>query len=104
MEVTGVLALAVFGLAVLVVLATSLLKNPWFSEKTKVLIATVLSVAVAAVAAWFGLGGVVNPANVFVLASSIYGTANIVYKFVFEGGRVDDALESTTVLPTRDET
>jgi hypothetical protein len=98
--VTGTLAALVFGGALLVVLLTSLLKNPWFSEKTKVAIATVLSVLVAGVAAWFGLGGAVNPANVFVLITSIYGTSNLVYKWILEGGRVDKALENTVVVPT----
>jgi hypothetical protein len=98
------LGLIVLVVAVLVVLATSLLKNVAWSHKTKVLLATVLSVVGAAVAFLVQNGwsvAVLASLDPFAVALSVYGLANLFYNFILKGTEVEATLANAKVLPTK---
>lgn len=93
--------LIVFGVAVLVVLATSLFKNVDMSDKLKNTIATVLSVIGGVVTVlgtndWnfdsFGAGDVLGTVLI------VYGAAQLLYHFLLKGTQVDAQLEETKVV------
>jgi hypothetical protein len=94
--------IVVFGVAVLVVLATSLIKNVTMSNRTKTLIATVLSV----------VGGVItvlgthswdlssfSGADVSQTALLVFGAAQLIYQFILKNTSADAVLEDVPVIP-----
>lgn len=93
--------LIVFGVAVLVVLGTSLIKNVNMSDKVKNLIATVLSVVGGVVTVlgthnWdfnaFEAGDVLGTVLI------VYGAAQLIYQFILKGTSVEAKLEDTKVV------
>ena len=93
--------LIVFGVAVLVVLATSLFKNVDMSSKVKNVIATVLSV-VGGVVTVLGTNGwdfnSFNAGDVLGTVLIVYGAAQLLYQFILKGTRVDATLEEKKVV------
>lgn len=83
--------------AVLVVLATSLLKNVEWSDKAKNLIATVLSV-VGGVATVFATGGFVNATDVLTISGLVYAASQLIYTFIFKGFGLNTSLENVRVF------
>lgn len=81
-----------FGLAVLVVLATSLFKHVEWSHRTKALLATVLSVVAAAAAT--AAAGVFDPANLVEASVALYGVSQAFYHLIFHGTVAEDRLEA----------
>lgn len=85
--------------AVLVVLATSLIKFADLSTKVKNLIAVVLSVLVGG-AVWFATGGadslsaVTDVNGLLAVVAVIYGFAQVLYHFLLDGTQLDAKLES----------
>ena len=97
--------LVVFGVAVLVVLATSLFKNVDMSSKVKNVIATVLSV-VGGVVTVLGTNGwdvsAFTAGDVLGSALLVYGAAQLIYQFILKGTQVDAQLEDTRLLGSKD--
>jgi hypothetical protein len=92
----------VFGVAVLVVLGTSLIKNVSMSDRAKNLIAVVLST----------IGGIITDLSTRAFDFStyegldilgtvlvIYGAAQLIYQFIMKDTSADAKLESIKVLP-----
>lgn len=99
METGTWLAYAVPALAVAVVLLTSLIKNVGWDGKKKNLVATVLSVAGAAVFVLVGPDRSLNDAgDFFALATSAYGSSQLLYNFILRGTSVEEKLAETKVL------
>lgn len=94
--------LIVFGVAVLVVLATSLFKNVDMSDKIKNVVATLLSV-VGGVVTVLGTHGwdfnSFTAGDVLGTVLIVYGAAQLIYQFILKGTQVDAKLEETKVLP-----
>lgn len=94
--------LIVFGVAVLVVLATSLIKNVDMGNKTKNVIATVLSV-IGGVATVLGTNGWdftgFESGDVLGTVLIVYGAAQLLYNFILKGTHLEAKLEETHVLP-----
>jgi cellobiose-specific phosphotransferase system component IIC len=92
----------VFGVAVLVVLATSLIKNVDMGDKAKNLIATVLSV-VGGVATVLGTNGWdfsgFEGGDVLGTVLIVYGASQLLYNFILKGTQVEAKLEDVNVLP-----
>lgn len=86
--------------AIVVVAATSLLKNVEWSTKAKTLVATVLSVAGGAVTAW--LSGAFNGADVTTSIAVVFAGSQLLYKFILEGTGFEQALANVKVLPSKD--
>lgn len=95
--------LIVFGVALLVVLATSLFKNVDMSSRAKNVIATVLSIiggglTVVGTNGWdfsgFEAGDVLGTVLI------VYGAAQAIYQFILKGTETDAKLEEVQVLPT----
>lgn len=94
--------LIVFVVAVLVVLATSLVKNVNMSDKLKNLIATAISVlggglTVVGTNGWDFSG--FDGGDVIGTALLVYGAANLIYNFILKGTQVEAKLAETQVLP-----
>lgn len=95
--------LIVFITALLVVAATSLLKNVQFSHKVKHAVATVVALIGAGVAAFFtGDWQQANPADLSQLAFAVYGSSQLLYNFILKGTRVNETLELNGVTPSQD--
>jgi len=94
--------LIVLGVAVLVVLATSLFKNVDMSSRAKNVIATVLSV-VGGVLTVVGTNGWdfsgFSGGDVLGTVLIVYGAAQAIYQFILKGTQVDASLEEKKVLP-----
>lgn len=95
----------VFATAIGVVLLTSLIKNVEMSDKTKALIAAVVSI----VGAGIGLLAMNNWSfesyqgmDIMEAILSVYGSSQLIYKFIFKDTAVDVALEQIETIPTSD--
>jgi len=77
--------------AVLVVLAASLLKQIDWSDKVKQLIVVVLSV-VGGAATVASTGGFDNPTNVLETAGLVYAASQLIYAFIFKGTSVEGVM------------
>lgn len=84
----------IFGLAVAVVLLTSLFKTINLDSKWKSLIAVVLSVAGGAVTVWVAQGGDFTTTNVVQSVSMVYAGSQVLYDFIFKGTGLDQVLTS----------
>lgn len=82
----------IFGLAVVVVLLTSLFKTIDLSDKVKALIAVVLSVVAGAVTVWTAAGGDFSTSNVVTVVGLVYAASQVIYNFVLKGTGLDQAL------------
>ncbi len=90
---------AVAVLAIAVVLLTSLIKNMNWNAKAKNLVATLLSVAGAGVFVAFSPDRSVNDfGDFFALATSAYGSSQLLYNFILRGTAVEHKLAETKVL------
>ena len=93
--------LIVLGVAVLVVLATSLFKNVDMSSRAKNVIATVLSV-VGGVLTVVGTNGWdfsgFSGGDVLGTVLIVYGAAQAIYQFILKGTQVDASLEEKKVV------
>ena len=98
-----IMGIVAFVTIVLVVLATSLFKNVDMGDKTKNLIATVLSV-IGAVVMQLTTGGFdfsqYEAVDVFGTVLTVYGGAQLLYNFILKGTQVDAKLEDVHVLPS----
>jgi len=82
-----------FAAAVAVVLLTSIIKNTGWSHKARASIATVLSVVVASLGVWFGVGGLDFQAqDIFLAITSLYGTSQLIYNFILHGTSLNTTL------------
>jgi heme/copper-type cytochrome/quinol oxidase subunit 4 len=84
----------IFGLAVAVVLLTSLFKTINLDPKWKSLIAVVLSVVAGAVTVWVSQGGDFTTTNVVQSVTMVYAASQVLYDFVFKGTSLDQMLTS----------
>lgn len=82
--------LALFAVAVVVVLVTSLVKQVEWSHRVKALMATVISVVAAAAATW--AGGVFDPANLLEASIALFGMSQAFYHLIFHGTVPEDKL------------
>lgn len=94
------MGLIVFVVAVVVVLATSLLKTVNMTEKAKAAVATVLSViggalTVVGTNGWDFSG--FDGGDVLGTVLLVYGAAQLIYNFILKGTQVDAKLEQTGV-------
>lgn len=94
MEVTG---WVVAGLAVAVVLLTSLFKNVDWSDKVKNLVAVVFSVVGGAVSVWLS-GGFDGAVDVLQTSLLVYGASQLLYAFILKGTKPETALANVNVL------
>ena len=78
--------------AVLVVLATSLIKTPWLNKKTKVLVATVVSILGAGVHVF--LTGDFEAGDFTATALQVFAGSQLIYQFILDNTPLDDRLES----------
>lgn len=84
---------AVLGLALGVVLLTSLIKNTGWNHKAKNAIATVLSVVGAGVIVLVNPGNSLSDGGDFMaLATSAYGSSQLIYNFILRGTGVEEKL------------
>lgn len=91
----------VFAVAILVVLATSLIKNVNMSDKAKNLIATVLSViggslTVVGTNGWDFTG--FDGGDVLGTVLIVYGAAQAIYQFILKNTSVEEKLEEISVV------
>lgn len=93
--------LLLFLVAVAVVLVTSLIKMPWFSEKVKVAIATVTSVVGAAAHVW--LTGDFEAVDLINTALQVFGSSQLLYTFILHNAKLDNKLERIGVRKTYDD-
>lgn len=84
-----------FAVIVAVVLVTSVIKMPWFSEKTKVLVATVASVVASGVYVWFT--GDFDVTDFGATALTVFGGSQLFYQFILDNTEFDDKLEHVGV-------
>ena len=88
-----IIAVLVAGLAV--VLLTSIIKHVNWTDKTKNLVATVLSVVAAFVLFISGVDfSAVTAIDLLGLITSVYGTSQLVYNFIFSGTGLERKLAS----------
>lgn len=85
-----VLQYAVVGVAVLVVLATSLFKKLEWTSKTKHVVASVLAVVGGTLTVV--VGGNVDVENVFTTVLAVHGASQAIYAFLFKGSTVEAKL------------
>lgn len=90
-----------FLIAVVVVLVTSLLKLPWMPDKAKVALATATSVIGAAVQVWFT--GDFDATELIPTSLQVLGASQLLYKFLLDNSRLDDALERVGVKKNFDD-
>ena len=95
----------VFVTALVVILATSLIKNVTFSTRTKSLIAVIVSVVAGAVAAVIENGGFDNfeAAGLVGTILMVYAVATVIYKIILPES-VDAKLEDVFYSGPKDET
>jgi len=86
----------VFGLAIAVVLLTSVFKTIDVNSKIKALIAVVLSIVAGAVTVWVTQDGDFSSINITQAIALVYAASQVVYDFIFKGTSVDQALTSVT--------
>lgn len=89
------------GIVVAVVLASSLLKFPWFSHKTRVTVATVI--AVLGAAGHLLLTGDFESTDLLATSLQVFGASQILYQFILDGSSVDNVLENVGVKTNYDE-
>ena len=77
--------------SVVVVLAVSLIKMPWFSEKVRVAIAVGVSVVAAGVSIF--LTGDFQADTVAAGALQVFALSQLIYRFILEKTGLDDKLE-----------
>jgi hypothetical protein len=94
MEVSGWF---VAGLAVAVVLLTSLFKNVEWSDKVKNLVAVVFSVVGGAVSVWLS-GGFDGAVDVLQTSLLVYGASQLLYAFILKGTTPEAALANVSVF------
>ena len=82
----------VFGLAIAVVLLTSVFKTIDLSSRVKALISVVFSVAGGAVTVWIAKGGDFTATNVAESVALVYAASQVIYNFILKGTSVDRAL------------
>ena len=87
----------VFGLAIAVVLLTSLFKTIDLNSKVKALIAVVLSVAAGAVTVWITNGGDFTASNIVQTVALVYAASQVIYDFILKGTALDNALTSVRI-------
>lgn len=92
----------VLGSGFVITLLTSLFKQPFMSSQVKNIIAIVVSVVAATLTAVL-TGDVNTTTDILVVVTSMYGTSQIFYKFLMQGGRIDTALSNALVRDTGDE-
>lgn len=90
------ITVAIVVLAVVVVLAGSLLKDVTWSDKAKNLVVTVLSV-IGGVVGVYATGGFNDATDVLTTAGLIYAASQLIYTFVFQGTALNSFLESKGV-------
>jgi hypothetical protein len=93
--------LLLFIVIVAVVLLTSLFKLPLFSHKVKVAIATAVSVLGAAVHVW--VTGEPDTTDFIATALQVFGGSQLIYNFILDNTKLDDALEHVGVKTDYDE-
>ncbi len=99
METGNLLFWAATGLALGVVLLTSLVKNASWSGKFVNIFATILSVAGAGVLVVLSPDRSLNDAGDFMaLATSSYGISQLIYNFIFKGTTVEKALANVSIV------
>jgi len=99
MESGNWLFFAVAILAIAVVLLTSLIKNVGWNSKAKNAVATVLSVAGAGIFVLLSPDRSLNDSgDFFALATSAYGSSQLLYNFILRGTTVEEKLAETKVL------
>jgi hypothetical protein len=86
----------VFGLAIAVVLLTSVFKTIDVNSKVKSLIAVVLSIVAGATTVWATQNGDFSTINITQAVALVYAASQVVYDFIFKGTGVDQALTSIT--------
>ena len=86
----------IFGLAILVVLLTSVFKTVDVPSKVKSLIAVVLSVVAGAVAVWAAQGGDFTATNVVQAVGLVYAASQVIYDFILKGTSLDQSLTAFT--------
>jgi hypothetical protein len=84
----------IFGVAVAVVLLTSLLKTINLSARVKSLISVVLSVVGGAVTVWVTSGGDFTTTNVVEAVALVYAASQILYNFILKNTPLDQTLTS----------
>lgn len=89
-----------FAVIVAVVVVTSVVKLPWFSQKTKVAVATVASVIASGVYVWFT--GDFDVADFGATALTVFGGSQLIYQFILNNTELDDKLEHVGVKTTYD--
>lgn len=87
--------------AAAVVLVTSLIKMPWFGDDVKVLIATITSVVGAAIHTW--LTGDFETLDLMAASLQVFGGSQLLYQFILDNSKLDDALERVGVRNTYDD-
>lgn len=90
-----------FLIAVGVVLVTSLLKFPWLSDKAKVALATATSILGAAAHVWFT--GDFEAMELIPTSLQVLGASQLLYKFLLDHSKLDDALERVGVKKNYDD-
>ena len=88
----------IFGLAIAVVLLTSVFKTIDLNTKVKALISVVLSVAAAAVTVWVAQDGDFTTSNIVEVVSLVYASSQLIYNFILKGTSLDQRLESVTIF------
>jgi hypothetical protein len=89
----------IFAAVVAVVVSTSLIKLPWWSEKAKVVAASVVSVVAASAQAM--LSGGFDPSDIVNSSLQVFGGSQILYRLIMDRTELDDKLEA--VFAHRDE-
>ena len=92
----------VLGSGFVITLLTSLFKQPFMSSKVKNIIAIVVSVLAATLTAVL-TGDVNTTTDILVVVTSMYGTSQIFYKFLMQGGSLDTRLTNALVMNGDDE-
>jgi hypothetical protein len=94
-----IVILALFVAAVAVVLLTSIIKNTGWDHRSKNLLATILSVVVASLGVWFGVGGFdFQATDMFLAITSLYGTSQLLYNFIMHNTAFNRTLTDVQVF------
>ena len=87
-----------FGLAVAVVLLTSLFKTIDLDSRLKALLSVVFSVAAGAVSVVIALGGDFTSTNLTEAVALIYAASQLIYNFILKGTALDSKLTSVNLF------
>jgi len=87
----------IFGVAIAVVLLTSLFKTINLSTRVKSLISVVLSVVGGAVTVWVTNGGDFSTTNIVQAVALVYASSQILYNFILKNTPLDQTLTSITI-------